>query len=103
MTSESTVSEEGGDIPLIGTGTETGTATESWNPTPVEWLALFPTAPDGPSPTESHLLGDRDAQLMVDLAAELRKERPITREVLERELAPLVFGLLCLPNSLLAN
>jgi len=57
-----------------------------WRPTEAEWLALFPSKPDGRSPSERHLSGFGDASES-DPAAELRRIWPTTREVLNRELA----------------
>lgn len=59
----------------------------AWKPREAEWLALFPTAPGHRASSESHL-SDFGDSAEIDLAANLRRESPITREVLNRELAP---------------
>jgi hypothetical protein len=58
-----------------------------WKPTEKEWVALFPQKPEGHLDSESHLSGFTDAAES-DPAAELRIATPVTREMLNRDLAP---------------
>jgi hypothetical protein len=75
---------EGSDL---ASGTAPKTRKPVWTPTESEWLSLVPQAPEGHLESESHLSGFTDAA-EEDPAARLRTSNPVTREMLNRELAP---------------